>query len=486
MAKNVSKKYKGLFKIIKSAFSELVKCERIELKGSFRLPDKKIEFPVENYPLELHIGQDAHVLHLYPEKLIGNGNDEGEEISYILFDPDNYYSNVSGFYRLEDGDKITLGQGDKQQRAFLNTPKKIPERQLSISNEEGKLIFKCHHPDTGSCIAPLLKDKKLNKVNEWRKKKVNRLAKIIGDPTKKLSSKEAMKLIQDVNQLMENEAYREKDNNDKPGGVLTIPEKKTVFIIGDLHTRLDNLLTILCQNNFLEAMENDQACLVILGDAVHPEIEGMYDKMDSSQVIMDVIFRLKLHFPKQLFYIRGNHDSFSEEIGKMGVPQGVLWAKQLSKDRGKAYKKEMQRYYDSLPYLAYSKNFITCHASPPTSAVNLHALVNINSYPHLIADLTNKRFKTPNRMSGYHKGDIKKLRSCLKVSDETPFIVGHTPMDNEQTIWEEVGDIANHYIVYAGHPDWVGVMTQIGDGMYPLLYPVEMLSEQLKNLSEKT
>jgi len=486
MAKSSSKKQKSLIKIIKAAFSDLVHCEKVDLKGSFRLPNKKIQFPVENYPLQLHIGQDAHILHLYPEHSLATSNTNIDEQSYILFDPEKYYNQISGFFRLKDGDKITLGHGDNQQRTFLNTPKKLPERQLSISNDEGKLIFKCHHPETGSCISPLFKDKKINKVSDWRKKKLTHLAKILGDPSKKLPTKEAMKLIQDVNNIMEKEAYREKDNNGKPGGVLCIPEKLHAIIIGDLHTRLDNLLTILSQNNFLDALDNGKACLIILGDAVHPEIEGQYDQMESSQLMMDVLFQLKIRFPKQVFYIRGNHDSFSEEIGKKGVPQGILWAKQLTKERGKAYKKEMQRFYDNLPYLAYSKNYITCHASPPTSSVCLEDLVNVKQHPKLIADLTNKRFKTPNRMSGYNKGDIKKLRSSLKRADNTAFIVGHTPMNTEETLWENVGDINNHYVVYGGHPDWIGAMVEMGDNIYPLLYPVEPLTEQLKALSEKS
>jgi len=274
-----------------------------------------------------------------------------------------------------------LGSGDLQQRKYLNIPKKLPERQLSIGNDEGKLIFKCYHPETGSCISSLFKDKRVNKIYDWRKKKISRLAKIIGDPLKKLSDKEALKLIQDVNKVLQHEVYREKNNKDNPGAVLSIPDKLSAIIIGDLHTRLDNLLSVLSQNNFLEALEEGKACLIILGDAVHPEIEGKYDEMESSMLIMDIIFKLKLHFPKNVFYICGNHDSFSEEIGKMGVPQGLLWAKQLVKSRGKSYKKEMQNFYDNLAFLAYSKNYITCHASPPTSAFNLHALININQYP---------------------------------------------------------------------------------------------------------
>jgi len=485
MAKSKSKKQKSLLKLIKSAFSELVECEKIDLKDSFRLPNKKTQFPLENYPLQLNIGMNAHTLHLYPELAIVGEQADPSEQNFILFDPEEYFSQISGFYRINDEETIMLGSGDLQQRKYLNIPKKLPERQLSIGNDEGKLIFKCYHPETGSCISPLFKDKRVNKIYDWRKKKISRLAKIIGDPLKKLSDKEALKLIQDVNKVLQHEVYREKNNKDNPGAVLSIPDKLSAIIIGDLHTRLDNLLSVLSQNNFLEALEEGKACLIILGDAVHPEIEGKYDEMESSMLIMDIIFKLKLHFPKNVFYICGNHDSFSEEIGKMGVPQGLLWAKQLVKSRGKSYKKEMQNFYDNLAFLAYSKNYITCHASPPTSAFNLHALININQYPKLRHDLVAKRMETPNRMSGYNKGDIKKLKQCLKVNENTPFIVGHTPMDNEKTLWDKVGGISGHSIVYGGHPEWVGVIAQIGDTMYPFTYPVEPLSELVSAMSKK-
>ena len=149
----------------------------------------------------------------------------------------------------------------------------------------------------------------------------------------------------------------------------------------------------------------------------------------------------------------------------------------MHKSRGKNYQKEMQRFYDNLPFLAYSRHFICCHAGPPTSAVNLHALVNIKKYPNLIKDLIDRRLQNSNRMSGYNKSDIKKLRRCLNVGENTPFIVGHTPMDNEETLWENVGGISGHTIVYGGNLEKIGVMVQIGKNMYPLTYPVERLTE---------
>ncbi len=194
-------------------------------------------------------------------------------------------------------------------------------------------------------------------------------------------------------------------------------------------------------------------------------------------MMMDIIFKLKVHFPKNVFYLIGNHESFSEEIGKKGVPQGLLWDKQLKKSRGKAYKKEMQQFYDNLPFLAYSKHFICCHAGPPTSASNLHALVNIKNYPKLIKDLISRRIQTSNRMSGYNKSDIKKLRRSLDANDHTPFIVGHTPMDDEETLWENVGGISRHTVIYGGNPEKIGTMVLIGKNMYPLVYPVEPLTK---------
>lgn len=482
MAKNKSAKPKSLLKLIKIAFSGLEQCEKIDIKDTYKLtPNKKVMIPLENYPLQVHVGPDAHVLHLYPENPLvepkkSEQSDFFSEPNYIIFDPEDYYSRISGFYRLSDEDKIILGSDSTTKYSYLNTSKKTPKQQLSITNDEGKLIFKCHHAETGSCISPLFKEKKLNKINTWRKEKITLLAKILGDPQKILSAEEALKLIQQVNHIIEHEEYREKNINDAPGAVLAIPDKMTPVIIGDLHAQLDNLLTLLSQNNFLTALEKGDACLIIIGDAVHPEIEGQYDKMESSMVIMDIIFKLKVRFPKHVFYLMGNHDSFSPEIGKRGFPQGFLWEKQLKKYRGKNYKKEMQRFYDNLAYLAYSRHFITCHAGPPTSAVNLHALVNIKNYPNLIKDLIARRLQSPSRMAGYNKSDIKKLRRCLKVDDDTPFIVGHTPMDNEETLWVNVGGISRHTIIYAGNPEQVGAMVLIGKKMYPFTYPVEPIS----------
>jgi len=208
---------------------------------------------------------------------------------------------------------------------------------------------------------------------------------------------------------------------------------------------------------------------------VHCEDKGKLKEMNSSMLIMDLIFKLKLRFPQQVFYLRGNHDSFSEEIGKQGVPQGLLWEKALIKTRGMAYRDEMARFYKSLPYIAYSKNFIACHAGPPTSPTSRKELINIHSHEHLMREVTTNRVRRPNSPTGYFKKEVKKLRKYFKLTQETPVIVGHTPITDDDTFWERVGDIDNHYVIYGGHDQCVGVITQVADQIYPFRYPVEQL-----------
>jgi hypothetical protein len=475
---------KSFLKRLKASFSDLAECEEVDIKESYRLQNKKIKVHVDEYPFQINLYGDTKSLHLYPERLL-NGNPAGTPSgSYIIFDPDRYFSTVSGFFRLQDGDKITLGSDDERQRDFLDIPEHPNGRQLSITNRKGELVFKNHAPKTGSCIAPLLNDKKIHRLVDWRLAQAQSLRQLYGGNIKPLDPDSALTLIRKVNLILENEAHRPKDRAGRPGGVVKLPSGSVSCIVGDLHAKADNLLVVLSQNGYLDALAEGKAFLIILGDAVHPEGDTPLDEMESSMLIMDLIFKLKQQFPSQVFYLRGNHDSFSEEIAKGGIPQGLVWGEQLKNARGESYKKEMKKFYDLLPLVVISDHFIACHAAAPSSAVPLEDIVNIRDNPKLINGLINNRLRRPNRPSGYTRGDVKKFRKSLGVGADTPFIVGHTPLSNDDTIWENVDGIENHHILYSSDSEWVGVMTQIEDRMYPFRYPVEPMASIINSLSD--
>jgi len=86
--------------------------------------------------------------------------------------------------------------------------------------------------------------------------------------------------------------------------------------------------------------------------------------MHSSLLMMDLIFKLKMRFPEQVVYIVGNHDSFSHDVMKHGVPQGLLWEKHVTASRGEEYKEELELFYRQSPLVVVSPDFIACHAGP--------------------------------------------------------------------------------------------------------------------------
>ncbi|MET0067289.1 MAG: metallophosphoesterase [Candidatus Thiodiazotropha sp.] len=484
MAQSGLKTRKSLLKRLRKLFSGLEQCDSVDLQQAYHLADQKVRVSLPGYPLQLNLPGSGKALQLYPECLSQVVDSSCHSRAYVLFDGDRYFREISGFCRLEDGDKIMIHDAHPLKECLGATPQGDAQPLMTIRNDRGDLIFRDLTPQQGSCLSPLLEEKSHTRISHWRRSKLKHLRQFFGGKIAPLPSPQALDLLTRVNQRMAHEIGRAADSEGRPGGLLRLPDNLIPIIVGDLHGRVDNLLTLLSHNGFMEGLESGEACLLILGDAVHSESEGRYHEMQSSILMMDLILQLKDRFPDRVFYLRGNHDGFSDDIAKGGVAQGLLWKKALNKARGKAYRKEMERFYENLPLLACSSQMICCHAAPPTSRTELASLVDIRNHPNLIGELTRNRLQTPARPGGYTRGDVKRLRKLLSTDADTPVIVGHTPLSVDDTLWQDVGQIENHYVVYGGHSEWIGVMTRIDGRMAPLIYPAEPLQDYLNQVSD--
>lgn len=389
---------------------------------------------------------------------------------------------ISGFARIKMGETVMIGRANTEYDNIFGLDKSISKRHLNITNLKGDLIITPLGIDNIIEVSRKASQDHREKVEANRYKSLVSINELLEQPAKWVEEEEALYLLKSTLKILQTEAYRPLADDGSPGGLLELPSEPTPIIIGDLHANVNNLLKILSEKCLLECLNRNSVYLVILGDAVHSEISGEMDDMVSSILIMDLIFKLKNLFPKNVFYLRGNHDSFDENISKNGVLQGVLMQEALQKLRGEEYAKLMEQLYDLLPYVAISDSFMACHAAPPLIESKKKDIINIKAHPDLLNHIISKRLKQYNHYKGYSKSDVKRFRKSLGVTKGSAFIVGHTPLDPFGSVWRNVGAIKNHHIIYSAHQDGPAFFARINDQIQPLSYPAEPLTQILLKL----
>ncbi|PHR30123.1 MAG: serine/threonine protein phosphatase [Desulfotalea sp.] len=430
--------------------------------------------------LSLYLG--ATQLHLIPEIALGVKKKVAHKNWIINTDLSCSTKKIRGFMRIKVGETIVLGQSNPEVQELFDFDKSVGQRHISITNRRGDLILTPLSLEFETKVV-LLNDLDLReRLERGRHKALLKIRRIYGQEIAPLPAKMALDSLRAVNALLAKESFRPKNKNGNAGGLIEISSMTSPVIVGDLHAQVDNFLKILSENCLLDCLRLKTATLIILGDAVHSENLHEMDQFDTSMLMMDLIFRLKLTFPDNFFYIKGNHDSFDPEINKNGYLQGELFEETLRNLRGEEYVKEMNIFYQSLAYVVSSNDFLCCHAGPPRGEIKRNELINITEESNLAKELTQTRLQRPNHLGGYNKGDVKRFRKSLKLSPKTTFFVGHTPMDPFGSYWLNAGTIKNHHIIYSANDEGPSIFIRTNDNFMPISFPAEPLTELINHL----
>ena len=468
---------RGLHKHFGGAYETVTPkvSERLRLSGKgLRIQGEEASFAIE---------MGKQTLHVCPDQPL-NPRLRKPPYDYVVFDPERYYSGIAHGLRLRPGETLRIDHRQEQQKLAFSHPKHAFRRHLQISHEENALGFRDPISELGTYLSILPDEQGSLRFEHHRARCLQRINELFGGPLIQLSPDGALSTLRAVNQLLQQEPYRKQDSLGNAGSVVELPRHLTPVIVGDLHAQINNLLKILSENSFLEALDRGEAALILLGDVVHPEGDGQLEEMDSSVLMMDLILKLKLAFPGQVFFIMGNHDSFSPDVMKGGVPQSILWEKRLTQLRGKEYCQELALFYRQSPLLVLSEDFVACHAGPPCSKVSLETLIEARQFPKLVHELTWNRIKSRSFPLGYRRGDVKRFRKSLGLDESVHFIVAHYPQSKEGTLWLNVDEIPNHHILYSARSDQVGLFTRVNGEMTPQIYPAEPLLEMVSSQAD--
>lgn len=446
-----------------------------------RLSGKGLRVACETAPFSIEMGkQTVHVCPERPVDLTGSN----PPWDFIVFDPDLYYSGISHSLRLKPGETLAIDHREENQRQVFSHQRDVFRRHLQITHDGKNLIFRDPISELGTYLSNIPDEQEQSRRETRRDHSLDRIREIYGGPLEQLPPEVALESLKEANQLLKSDPYRKQDSLGNIGSVVELPKHLVPIVVGDLHAQVDNLLKILSENAFLECLDRGEAALILLGDAVHPETNEKLDYMDSSVLIMDLIIKLKLAFPRQVFFVMGNHDSFSPEVMKGGVPQSVLWEKKIRQLRGEEYRQQLSLFYRQSPLLVISDDFIACHAGPPRTSVSLETLIEARQFPELVHQLTWNRIKTQGWPLGYRKADVKRFRKSLGVDESTAFIVAHYPQSKDETMWLNIQEIPNHHILYSARDDRVGVFTRVAGELVPQIYPAEPLLESVNQRTQ--
>ncbi len=390
---------------------------------------------------------------------------------------------INGFARIEIGERVLIGRDNLQYEEIFHFSKSVARRHVEVTNIKGDLKITPLGDEKTAIQIVRSEDQDIReRIGTNRYNAILGIRGIYGESITMLPHVEALSTIIEVNAILHDEAFREKTDSGEPGALLELPDDLRLVIVGDLHAQVDNLLVILNENCLLAHLDANRACLVILGDAVHSEIPNEMEDMDSSILMMDLIFKLKCHFPENVFYIRGNHDSFDSSLSKAGIYQGVLMRKRLKELRGDNYVEEMQKFYDLLPMVMKTDSCAACHAAPPRKSISRKKLINLRSYPKICHEILSNRLMRSHYLAGYEKRDVKQFRKSLKLPKQAPFVVGHTPLDPFNSFWKNAGNIKGHHIIYSAREDGPSLFLQIRKKMIPLSYPAEPLTKIINEM----
>ncbi len=436
------------------------------------LDSHRVQFPLDGCAVALVI--DKYKLHLYPDSgALKSTSDKSPDM--LLVQKLETGSGIEHFQRLQPDASLFVDIEPIDGNLRVSEEYSLSNSTVQISHHHESIVIEASKYQQNAYVIKIPEVSGSACLLKRRQRSLGRVQTIFGGAIKKLDPAEGLLLVQSINKQLALSPHRSTDDRGSPGSVVELPENLIPILIGDLHANIDNLLKILSENAYIDSLDRGDAALIFLGDAIHSEDPDDLESMESSLIMMDLIFKLMLQFPDQVFFVLGNHDSFSEEVVKSGVRQGILWQKYVTKERGDGYQKALEEFYLRSPLIAFSSRFVACHAGPPNNKVSKKELINAKHNPELTYQLLWNRQQSVSFPAGYTRKEVQRFRKSLGLEPHTPFIVGHSPFSKEKTTWCHIGGIKNHHLVTSARPDQVGVFVLINGDMEPQSFTSEPL-----------
>lgn len=233
-------------------------------------------------------------------------------------------------------------------------------------------------------------------------------------------SGEYIKLLDRINYTLthEEEAIRPYGKAGLPGGLINLKKNIPTIIVPDLHARMDLILSVLFYVGYggetvIDQLAKDAIQIICVGDGFHAESRAMTrwkkafeeykssykhhknmdEEMTESLGVMEMVMEIKINYPNNFHFLKGNHENIANERGGGNYPfrkfayEGPMVLEYVNQFYGNDF---LQKYYNfekNLPLFVIGKNFLISHAEPVTF-FNREDIINYRVNPDLIIGFT--------------------------------------------------------------------------------------------------
>ena len=160
-------------------------------------------------------------------------------------------------------------------------------------------------------------------------------------------------------------------------------------------------------------MASEKLQIICVGDGVHAEkraakrwsmafkeFEGDYtvhenidEEMKESLGLMEMVMEVKINYPSNFHFFKGNHENIKNEEGGGNYPfvkfsyEGPMIAYYISKFYGEEFLEQYYQFEKNLPLFAVGKNFLVSHAEP-VSFFSREEILEYRRNPDVVEGLT--------------------------------------------------------------------------------------------------
>jgi len=270
----------------------------------------------------------------------------------------------------------------------------------------------------------------------------------------------------------ENKSIRPDAEDNSPGGIIHLYHDIPTIIIPDIHGRkqmirgLINLKTE--EKSFFQLMEDKEIQVLCVGDGVHSELAGKerwqaalkeYEKgyrkhkyMDSEMLdnlgLMEMIIELKISYPDNFHFLKGNHENIkNEETGgdhpfRKFVFEGDMVKSWILQFMGEYFLDKYSDFEKNLPIMAIGENFMVSHAEPkrfyePEEIINYHTetihgltwTANGESEEGAVDAMLDFYLPEKNRGEKLYFGGHRTITGTYKLREGGSFVQIHNPFN---------------------------------------------------------